>query len=95
MQEGAILSVVSGKQTLAAALGGHLGLMPSDHWQDSFFQLACGMPWACLQTEQRDWKLREGRKGRAEDRGDDRAYPACLGLLDHPDPCGGLRGCRH
>lgn len=94
MREGALLFAEFGEQTLAAGLGGPLGLVPSYHWQDSFSQLACGMSWACLQTEQRDWKLREGRKGRAEDRGDDRAYPACLGLLDRPNPQGGLRGCR-
>ena len=61
-------------------------MVPSDHWQDRFFQLACGMPWTCLHTDQRDWELCEGRKGYAEHRGDDRAYPARLGLLDRPDP---------
>ena len=50
------------EQTLAAGLGGPLGLVPSDHWQDRFFQLACGMPWTCLQTEQRDWdSVRAGK----------------------------------
>ena len=53
MQEGALLFAEFGEQTLAAGLGGPLGLVPSYHWQDSFFQLACRMSWACLQTEQR------------------------------------------
>ena len=36
--------------------------------------------------------LCEGRKGYAEHRGDDRAYPARLGLLDRPDPEVGSEG---